>query len=50
MSVIDELKSQLKGKGAKIVLPEGEDERVLGAANSLAKEGIVEPIVLGKRA
>lgn len=49
MSVIDDLKSQLKGKGAKIVLPEGEDERVLGAANSLAKEGIVEPIVLGKR-
>ena len=49
MSIIDELKSQLKGKGAKIVLPEGEDERVLGAANSLAKEGVVEPIVLGKR-
>lgn len=49
MSLINELKENLKGKGAKIVLPEGEDERVLGAARTLEEEKIVHPIVLGKR-
>lgn len=44
--LIDELKKKLEGKNKSIVLPEGEDERVREAAKILAKEGIIEPIVL----
>lgn len=46
MELIEEFKEQLKGKNASIILPEGEDERVREAAKILAKEGIIEPIVL----
>lgn len=44
--LIEELKKKLEGKNKSIVLPEGEDERVREAAKVLAKEGIIEPIVL----
>lgn len=44
--LIEELKKKLEGKNKTIVLPEGEDERVREAAKILAKEGIIEPIVL----
>ena len=48
MDLIQEVKETLKGKGISIVLPEGEDERVVEAAKILTKEGIVRPIVLTK--
>lgn len=40
----------MKAKANKrtIVLPEGSEERILRAANSLCKRGIVEPVLLGK--
>lgn len=38
---------KLSGKNVKIVLPEGEDERVLIAATQLQKTDYVSPIVLG---
>ena len=41
------LRARARALGATIVLPEGEDERVLAAAVALAAEGLVEPIVLG---
>ncbi|WP_167629878.1 phosphate acetyltransferase [Listeria valentina] len=41
------IKKQVAGKNVKIVLPEGKDERIVGAAARLKKEGIVEPILLG---
>lgn len=49
MDLIEELKGKIKGTDAKIVFPEGEDERVLGAAFRLLKDGVMEPIVLGAR-
>lgn len=42
------LKAKLNGKGMRIVLPEGLDERVLKAAGHLASEGVVTPILIGK--
>lgn len=42
------LQDKLSGKNVKIVLPEGEDERVLIAATQLQKTDYVSPIVLGK--
>lgn len=48
MSIMDTLIEQVKGKNLKIVLPEGDDVRVLGAAARLQKEGIITPILLGK--
>ncbi|MGC7803371.1 phosphate acetyltransferase [Staphylococcus epidermidis] len=41
------LQDKLSGKNVKIVLPEGEDERVLIAATQLQKTDYVLPIVLG---
>ncbi len=34
---------------ARIVFPEGEDPRVVAAAQRLAREGLAEPILLGRR-
>lgn len=43
------LKKSLEVEGKKrIVFPEATDERVLKAASRLAKEGLVEPILIGK--
>ena len=50
MGLIENLTKRLEGTNAKIALPEGEDIRVLGAAFRLADEGVVKPLVLGKRA
>ncbi|KGL43983.1 phosphate acetyltransferase [Listeria newyorkensis] len=43
------LKAQVAGKGLRIVLPEGEDARIVGAAAELLKDGIVTPILLGDK-
>ena len=47
MTLIDEIKEKIDGKGLKIVFPEGEDERILEAAVRHQKEGLIEPVVLG---
>lgn len=47
MNVIDEAKAKIKGRGLKLVMPEGEDERVQRAAERLRLEGLAEPIVFG---
>ncbi|PLR67806.1 MULTISPECIES: phosphate acetyltransferase [Bacillaceae] len=41
------LKEKVTGKELKIVFPEGMDERILTAANRLAGEGILKPILVG---
>lgn len=46
-SLLDVLKDKLSGKNVRIVLPEGEDERVLTAAVKLQGSDYVTPIVLG---
>jgi phosphate acetyltransferase len=47
MSVIDEAKAKIKGKGLKLVMPEGEDERIRAAARRLADEGLAQPSIFG---
>ena len=47
MSVIDEAKAKIKGRGLKLVMPEGEDARIQQAAARLKAEGLAEPIVFG---
>ncbi|MFH4905230.1 phosphate acetyltransferase [Staphylococcus cohnii] len=47
MSLLDVLQEKLSGKNVKIVLPEGEDERVLTAATQLQSTDYVTPILLG---
>ncbi|KXO15955.1 phosphate acetyltransferase [Peptoniphilus sp. GNH] len=50
MGLIEKLTEDLKQKGAKIVFPEGADRRILSACKRLKEEGVIEPIVLGKKA
>lgn len=47
MDIIESIKSKINGKNMKIVFPEGEDKRILGAAIKLKEEGLIEPIILG---
>jgi phosphate acetyltransferase len=45
MSVIDEAKTRIRGRGLRLVLPEGDDERIVLAAGRFRTEGLAEPIV-----
>lgn len=48
MTIIEEITNRARADPRVIVLPEGEDERILKAAVISAKEKIAHPIVLGK--
>ncbi|UFT98995.1 phosphate acetyltransferase [Radiobacillus kanasensis] len=43
------LKGKLKGNAKRIVFPEALDERILRAASSLNKDGIVNPVLIGEK-
>ena len=47
MEVFENLKANLVGKNARIVLPEGEEPRILQAAKRIVNETDVTPVVLG---
>lgn len=47
MSVIDEAKAKIKGRGLKLVMPEGEDERIRAAAERFRSEDLAVPVVFG---
>ena len=47
MEVFENLKANLVGKNARIVLPEGEEPRILQAAKRIVKETDVTPVLLG---
>ena len=47
MEVFENLKANLIGKNARIVLPEGEEPRILQAAKRIVKETDVTPVLLG---
>ncbi|GAA2982199.1 phosphate acetyltransferase [Lentilactobacillus parakefiri] len=47
MELFESLKQKIKGKNISIVFPEGDDVRILGAASRLAKDGLVNPVILG---
>jgi len=45
MSVIEEAKARIRGRGLRLVLPEGGDERIAEAAAILKAEGLAEPVL-----
>ena len=45
--IFESIKKQLAGNVRKIVFPEGLDERILQAASQLAKDEIVQPVLIG---
>ncbi len=47
MELFESLKSQIKGKDIKLVLPEGVEPRIIEAAVRLKKENLLKPILLG---
>ena len=47
MFILEKLKLKAKKLGKRIVFPEGFDDRTLFAAETLRREEIVEPLVLG---
>lgn len=49
MELFESLKQKIRGKNISIVFPEGDDVRILGAASRLAKDGLVNPIILGAK-
>ena len=48
MEVFESLKANLVGKNVRIVLPEGEEPRILQATKRLVNETDVIPVLLGK--
>jgi len=49
MDIMTELRNNILGKGIRIVLPEGTDERVVLAASVLGRSNMVKPILLGNK-
>ena len=45
-SVIDEAKAKIKGRGLKLVMPEGDDPRIQAAAKILEEQGLAQPILI----
>ena len=50
MELFEELSGKIKGKGLKVVFPEGSEPRILGAVVRLKADELCEPILLGDRA
>ena len=50
MNLIEHLIERAKSRRRSVVLPEGEDPRILRAARRLHDEGIARPMVIGERA
>ena len=47
MDVVAKCIEKVRGRGLRVVFPEGGDERIAAAAKRLREEGIAEPVVLG---
>src|SRR5688572_30356751 len=47
MDVVQQCIEKVRGRGLRVVFPEGGDDRVVAAAKRLREEGIAEAIVLG---
>lgn len=47
MDVIQQFEEEARGRGGRVVLPEGQDVRVLRAAQRMADEDLARPVLLG---
>ena len=47
MELFEELSLKVKGKDVKVVFPEGDEPRIIGAAVRLLADGLCKPILLG---
>ena len=47
MDLFEGLKRKIKGKEIKVVFPEGNDIRIIGAAVRLASDELIKPIIIG---
>lgn len=45
--IIERARQAIRGRELGLVLPEGDDERILAAARKLAAEGLAKPILIG---
>jgi phosphate acetyltransferase len=50
LNVVEISKASLRGRGLRVVLPEGEEERILRAAQRLVAEHLAQPVVVGRLA
>lgn len=50
MDLLDQIKEKAKSAKRRIVLPEGEEERTIKAADIILKEGYAELVLIGNRA
>ncbi len=48
-NIMADLKAKIKGKNIRIVFPEGNDSRIAQAAQTLGKETLIHPIILGDK-
>ena len=49
MDIMAELRYNILGKGVKIVLPEGNDIRIISAASELVRTKMITPIIIGNK-
>jgi phosphate acetyltransferase len=49
LDIMSAIWDRARGMGARIALPEAEDERILEAARQAAEEGIARPVLVGDR-
>lgn len=49
MDIVAECRAAVSGRNLKVVLPEGEDERILRAARKILDEKLAQPVLLGAR-
>ena len=47
MNVLESCYARIRGRGLRVVFPEGADERIVAAARRIKDEGLAEPILLG---
>ena len=50
MDIVETSKATIKDRGLKVALPEGEDERILRAAQRLREARLAQPVIMGKPA
>jgi len=49
MTLLEKIKARARTRPQRIVLPEGEDPRIISAAGAIAREGLAKIILLGRK-